>query len=47
MLACTACRRPVERCAFCERPDCPAGICYLCLTVQLGQYLSQPHAHGG
>jgi len=44
---CKGCGRAIEVCAFCERPECPAAICYFCMNRELKQTLPQPHAHGG
>jgi hypothetical protein len=44
---CTDCHKDVERCAACQRTDCPNGICYSCLIIQLGLAHPHPHEHGG
>ena len=43
----SSCGRPVEHCAFCDEPDCPAAVCYRCLDVALRQALARPHRRGG
>jgi hypothetical protein len=30
---CSRCGTPLETCAFCDEPDCPAITCYRCLSV--------------
>jgi hypothetical protein len=30
---CARCRAAIERCAFCDEPDCPAITCYRCLLL--------------
>lgn len=30
---CSRCGVVVESCAFCDRPDCPAVICYRCINI--------------
>jgi len=30
---CSRCGAAVESCAFCDEPDCPATICYRCVSV--------------
>jgi hypothetical protein len=30
---CSRCGTPIETCAFCDRPDCPAITCYRCVSV--------------
>jgi hypothetical protein len=44
---CVACDKPIDGCEFCDRPDCPAAICYRCLAVALRQATRDLHDHGG
>lgn len=44
---CKGCDRMIEICEFCEKPECPAAICYDCQNRELKQTLHHPHAHGG
>jgi hypothetical protein len=44
---CPSCDRAVERCACCEREDCPTITCYRCMVLELRQFLPHPHLHGG
>ena len=44
---CAKCDCCIERCAFCEEPDCSSAVCYGCMIVALGQTAAQPHKHGG
>lgn len=30
---CSRCGTAIDRCAFCDEPDCPAITCYRCLAV--------------
>ena len=46
-LACLTCEREVEVCFFCEREECPNVLCYRCVVVALGEFVPQPHPHGG
>lgn len=32
---CLRCGAAVERCAFCDEPDCPAITCYRCTRVAI------------
>jgi len=32
---CSRCGTTVERCAFCDEPDCPAITCHRCLSLGL------------
>jgi hypothetical protein len=45
--ACGSCGRDVEVCFFCERQDCDDAQCYRCVVVALGEFVPQPHDHGG
>lgn len=46
-LVCRTCQREIECCYFCEAEDCPEACCYRCMVVELGEFLPQPHEHGG
>lgn len=30
---CSRCGAAIERCAFCDEPDCPAAACYKCVRL--------------
>jgi hypothetical protein len=47
VLTCTNCGVVLGICAFCERGQCPEGICYRCLRIGLGESMAEPHVHGG
>jgi hypothetical protein len=47
VLACDSCGRDVEMCFFCEREGCDRAVCYRCVVVALGEFVPQPHDHGG
>jgi hypothetical protein len=47
ILICTSCGAVIDLCAFCERAPCPEAICYRCLRVALGDWMAEPHTHGG
>lgn len=32
---CSRCGTAVESCAFCDEPDCPAILCYRCVSITL------------
>jgi hypothetical protein len=44
---CADCDRRIEVCAFCEREACDRCLCYRCVVVALGEFVPQPHDHGG
>jgi hypothetical protein len=44
---CVDCDRDVELCFFCEREDCEHALCYRCVVQALGEFVPQPHGHGG
>ena len=46
-LACADCGKAIDCCEFCDRPDCPAAVCYRCVSVALGQATRDLHDHGG
>lgn len=46
-LTCNDCDRRIEACACCEEESCGEAICYRCLITDLGEWLPQPHEHGG
>jgi hypothetical protein len=46
-LACSDCHKQLESCAACDRPDCPDGVCYGCMAVELDVSHPHPHEHGG
>jgi hypothetical protein len=46
-VTCAECDDAIDRCEFCDDPDCPRALCYRCLHVGLGDIVPQPHAHGG
>lgn len=46
-IICSGCDREVEVCAFCERGDCEAPICFRCMIFELKEALPIPHGHGG
>ncbi len=47
MIRCSTCDDQIDRCEFCERPDCATALCYGCVIEALGQAIRQPHDHGG
>lgn len=32
---CQRCGAAIDRCAFCDEPDCPAIMCYRCVLLAL------------
>jgi hypothetical protein len=45
--ACGECKHEIDRCAFCDNPECPVAVCYRCINSALKQTLLHPHLHGG
>jgi hypothetical protein len=46
-LVCSDCEKEMETCAACDDDDCPAGVCYGCMVVELDVSHPHPHEHGG
>jgi hypothetical protein len=46
-LVCSHCHRDIECCAGCDRTDCPNGVCYRCMILELHMSHPHPHEYGG